>query len=233
MHHRATDLVIGSPSRPTAKTRRGRSRSRRRGGPRAGGSGSRRLEILAHEQTPGAYQVTTVGTLAAAVIRRRPDVAAAHDAITGTRNMPLNRDLVLGSWRMISWAYEGRRDRRAAGRARREPRGIVVYTPERVTFLMMNNHRTRPERLPPSDEEKIALFDTMFAYSGTYTVEWDRVVHHVDLSWNEAWSGTDQVRFCTVDGSTLTFSSTPGREPVRRPRGCPRGDIRARDKRAD
>ena len=59
--------------------------------------------------------------------------------------------------------------------------------------------------MPPSDEEKIALFDTMFAYSGSYTVESDRVVHHVDLSWNEAWSGTDQVRFCKVDERTLTI----------------------------
>jgi hypothetical protein len=67
--------------------------------------------------------------------------------------------------------------------------------------------------LPPSDEEKIALFDTMFAYSGSYTVESDRVVHHVDLSWNEAWSGTDQVRFCKVDEQTLTYTSTPAKNP--------------------
>ena len=85
------------------------------------------------------------------------------------------------------------------------PRGTVVYTPQRVTFLITKHNRARPEQLPPSDEEKIALFDTMFAYSGTYTVESDRVVHHVDLSWNEAWSGTDQVRFCEVDEQTLTY----------------------------
>ena len=57
------------------------------------------------------------------------------------------------------------------------------------------------------------LFDTMFAYSGTYTVESDRIVHHVDLSWNEAWSGTDQVRFCRVDEQTLTYTSTPAKSP--------------------
>jgi hypothetical protein len=93
------------------------------------------------------------------------------------------------------------------------PRGTVVYTPQRVTFLIIKNNRARPEQLPPSDEEKIALFDTMFAYSGAYTVESDRVVHHVDLSWNEAWSGTDQVRFCRVDEQTLTYTSTPAKNP--------------------
>ena len=125
----------------------------------------------------------------------------------------VSRDLLLGSWRMASWVTRdvvtgGRQD--ALGQ---NPRGIVVYTPERVTFLIMKNNRARPEQLPPSDEEKIALFDTMFAYSGSYTVESDRVVHHVDLSWNEAWSGTDQVRFCKVDEQTLTYSSTPSKNP--------------------
>ncbi len=84
---------------------------------------------------------------------------------------------------------------------------------ERVTFLILKNNRKRPEQLPPSDEEKIALFDTMFAYSGSYTVESDRVVHHIDMSWNEAWSGTEQVRFCKVDGHTLTYTSVPAKNP--------------------
>ena len=38
-------------------------------------------------------------------------------------------------------------------------------------------------------------------------------MHHVDLSWNEAWSGTDQVRFCKVDEQTLTYTSAPAKNP--------------------
>ena len=126
---------------------------------------------------------------------------------------PLSRDLILGSWRMTSWVTRDvvtgeRRD--ALGQ---NPCGAVVYTPERVTFLILRNNRNRPAQLPPSDAEKIALFDTMFAYSGSYTVESDRVVHHVDLSWNEAWTGTDQVRFCKVDEHPLIYTSSPGKNP--------------------
>jgi hypothetical protein len=47
----------------------------------------------------------------------------------------------------------------------------------------------------------------MFAYSGSYTAESERVIHHVDMSWNEAWSGADQVRCFTVDEHTLTCTS--------------------------
>jgi hypothetical protein len=53
----------------------------------------------------------------------------------------------------------------------------------------------------------------MFAYSGSYTVKSDRVIHHVDMSWNEAWNGTDQVRFCNVDEHTLTYTSAPAPNP--------------------
>ena len=126
---------------------------------------------------------------------------------------PLSRDLILGSWRMTSWVTRDVATGERQDALGQNPCGTVVYTPQRVTFLIVKNNRARPQRLPPSDEEKIELFDTMFAYSGAYTVESDRVVHHVDLSWNEAWSGTDQVRLCKVDEQTLTYTSTPAKNP--------------------
>jgi hypothetical protein len=46
----------------------------------------------------------------------------------------------------------------------------------------------------------------MFAYAGTYSVEAGKVVHHVDISWNEIWTGTDQVRQFEVKGNTLTLT---------------------------
>jgi len=126
---------------------------------------------------------------------------------------PLSRDLILGSWRMTSWVTKDVATGERHDALGQKPRGTVVYTPGRVVFLILKNNREKPEQLPPSDEEKIALFDTMFAYSGSYTVESDRVVHHVDLSWNEAWTGTDQVRFCKVDEHTLTYTSSPSKNP--------------------
>jgi hypothetical protein len=126
---------------------------------------------------------------------------------------PISRDLILGSWRMTSWVTKDVSTGERQDALGPNPRGTVVYTPERVTFLIVKDNRKRPNRLPPSDGEKIGLFDTMFAYSGSYTVESDRVVHHVDLSWNEAWSGTDQVRFCKVDEDTLVYTSAPAKSP--------------------
>jgi hypothetical protein len=126
---------------------------------------------------------------------------------------PIERSHILGSWKMTSWVTRDVATGERQDALGRDPLGSVVYTPERVTFLIVKNDRKRPERLPPSDAEKAALFDTMFAYSGSYTVEADRVIHHVDISWNQAWSGTDQVRFCKVDEKTLTYTSAPAKNP--------------------
>ena len=60
------------------------------------------------------------------------------------------------------------------------------------------------------DEERVRLFNSIVsAYSGTYTVEGNQVTHAVELSWNEAWTGTKQVRYFSVDGDELTIETTP------------------------
>ncbi len=127
---------------------------------------------------------------------------------------PLTRDSVLGSWRMISWSYKVVRTGETRDALGKHPHGWIVYTPERVMVLVLRKDRKRPLELPPANDEKIALFDSMFAYSGTYTVQPDRVIHHLDMSWNEAWSGTEQVRLCTFEGNKLTFTTEPAKNPL-------------------
>ena len=51
------------------------------------------------------------------------------------------------------------------------------------------------------------LYDTMFAYAGMYSVETGKVIHHVDISWNEVWTGSDQIRRFEVKGNTLTLTT--------------------------
>jgi hypothetical protein len=64
------------------------------------------------------------------------------------------------------------------------------------------------KRSPPQvDEDRINLHKFMAAYSGRYTVEGAKVVHHVDISWNESWTGTDQIRFLKLQGDKLTINA--------------------------
>jgi len=122
---------------------------------------------------------------------------------------------ILGSWRMMSWTYETLENGEIKDALGPNPRGYINYAPDgRMMVLVLKQDRKIPAALVPTAEEKIVLYDTMFAYAGTYSVEADRVIHNLDMSWNKAWEGTQQVRFITTDGSTLTYRSAPAKNPL-------------------
>jgi hypothetical protein len=114
------------------------------------------------------------------------------------------------------------------------PFGYINYAPDgRLMVFVLKSGRPRPKSSPPTAEEKLALFDTMFAYVGTYTVEQDRVVHRIDGSWNEAWTGTTQVRLLSFEGGKLIYRTPETVDPmdgklctyrVEFERACPSGD---------
>jgi hypothetical protein len=54
---------------------------------------------------------------------------------------PLSRDLILGSWRMTSWVTRDVANGERRDALGENPCGAVVYTPERVTFLILKNNR--------------------------------------------------------------------------------------------
>ena len=43
----------------------------------------------------------------------------------------------------------------------------------------------------------------MIAYTGWYRCTGDQFITTVDVSWNAAWTGTEQRRFYTLDGDRL------------------------------
>ncbi len=90
------------------------------------------------------------------------------------------------------------------------PDGYLGYFPDgRMYAIVVAADRPKPRGLVPTGEENIKLHGSMFAYAGTYTTDGHKVVHHVDISWNQFWTGTDLVRFYKLDGDTLTITTAP------------------------
>ncbi len=117
-----------------------------------------------------------------------------------------------GTWRMCSWTREVVATGETSDALGPEPWGWITYTPEsRMMVLVVQSGRPSPSRMPPSDGEKVALFDGMVAYAGTYTVDDEKVVHRLEESWNQAWTGSELVRFHRLDGKTLTLRSAAAR----------------------
>ena len=119
----------------------------------------------------------------------------------------MDTNSLLGTWRLTSYVATGPTGQRLTPYGER-PTGYLVYSPEgRMQVIGIANDRRSAVGGSPSDEERLALYDTMFAYAGTFSVEGDRVIHHVDISWNETWTGTEQVRQFEVNGNILTITS--------------------------
>jgi hypothetical protein len=83
-----------------------------------------------------------------------------------------------------------------------------------VLFLQSGDPK-RPTNFPYSDADRAAAHRTIFgAYAGKYTVEGDKVVHHITASWRPEWNGTDQTRYFTLDGNKLTLKTAPQQASV-------------------
>jgi Lipocalin-like domain len=94
------------------------------------------------------------------------------------------------------------------------PTGYLSYGPDcRMYAIIVRENRKQPAGVVPTDVEKIELFGRVLAYAGTYTIDGDKVSHHVDVSWNEAWTGTTQVRQFKIEGKALHIRSMPAKNP--------------------
>jgi hypothetical protein len=95
-----------------------------------------------------------------------------------------------------------------------KPQGLLTYTDDgRFSVINLPGERAAPKGLSPTDEESLALFRGLTAYAGHYTVAGETVTHHVEVSWNEAWSGTDQLRRFKLEGDRLTIIAGPAPSP--------------------
>ncbi|MBS0392015.1 MAG: lipocalin-like domain-containing protein [Proteobacteria bacterium] len=125
------------------------------------------------------------------------------------------RERVVGSWRMLSWTRRLPASGTRTDVLGAHPFGYINYAPDgRVMVFVLRSDRVRPAHSPPSPAEKLALFDSMFAYVGRYEVLDDRVVHTLDGSWNELWTGTQQTRLLHFEGSRLIYDTPETVDPM-------------------
>jgi hypothetical protein len=114
---------------------------------------------------------------------------------------------LVGTWKLKSHVVTTARGERSTPYGE-NPTGYLSYSADgRMQVIGAARGRMMSAAATPSDGERLALYDTMFAYAGTYSVQVGRVVHHVDISWNQVWTGTDQTRFFEVSGNTLTLTT--------------------------
>ncbi len=116
----------------------------------------------------------------------------------------------LGVWKLEAFEleFQDTGERKAIFGA--NPKGYIIFTPEGRMMALLTAE-ARP--IPRTDAERVDAFRSMYAYSGTYRLEGDQWITNVDTAWNEAWVGTEQLRYYCLDGETLVVTTpwgTPG-----------------------
>ena len=90
--------------------------------------------------------------------------------------------------------------------------GFITYGRDgRMLVLITRGQRPKPESVAKlTDQDRIDLFRTMTAYGGSYKFVGDSIEHQIDISWNEVWTGTMQIRDVKMEGDRLMISTRPG-----------------------
>lgn len=121
---------------------------------------------------------------------------------------------LLGTWRLKSFVREVAGTGEQYNQLGEHPDGYLSYSADgRMFAFFVSGDQPRP-RNEPTDEERIRLHKSMIVYGGTYDVTPGKVVHHIDIEWDGRRVGTDQVRYYTIDGDTLSIKTEPNKSPV-------------------
>ena len=127
-------------------------------------------------------------------------------------SMTETKSQLAGTWKLLSFDIE------AQDSGERQPfygqagaDGFLILMPEGRMMALITSGGREPGQ---TEQQQAALFRTMLSYTGTYRVEDDKFITKVDLSWNEAWNGTDQVRHFNLDGNQLDIVSAWAPSPI-------------------
>jgi hypothetical protein len=118
-----------------------------------------------------------------------------------------------GTWRLVSME-----DTMTDGSVKPPERlgahaiGFLMYEPDghMCASIMNPDRRAWKDSGKPTNEEKIAYFDTLVAYCGSYKLDYEKsvVTHYPEVAWTPSYVGSKQVRPFKLEGKRLTITVT-------------------------
>jgi hypothetical protein len=122
---------------------------------------------------------------------------------------PLNEQLV-GLWKLTSHANKVVATGAAMHPFGQRPSGYQLFTRGgRMIHVIFGENRKAPAGTVPTDAERIALFRSVIAQSGTYKLDGNTILIQYDGSANQVLTGTSRTYSAEVNGNKLTLTSSP------------------------
>jgi hypothetical protein len=117
---------------------------------------------------------------------------------------------LVGTWRLVSFDREIVATKELVHAFGGRGTGFSTYTPDgRYSSMVIDSTRPSPAQPTATDAEAISLYRTMNGYAGSYRIEGDRIVLHLDITWNQIENGEDTMRLFKVEGDRLTVTTPP------------------------
>lgn len=122
---------------------------------------------------------------------------------------------LVGTWRLVDWtaSVDDTVTRPFGGRAE----GILTYTEDgRMWATLQRKDRTplgSGSLAAATAEQRAAAAAGYLSYAGSYTVDGDRVIHHVEVSLFPDWVGDEQIRLIGWEDGDLVLSTEPQTTP--------------------
>lgn len=115
-------------------------------------------------------------------------------------------EALLGNWKLVSFYTEDTQTKQRTNTYGEHPTGAIGFTPAGRFFAFATADK---RKAPQTAEEQAAAFKTMIAYTGRWRVDGDKFVTKVDVAWNPALVGSEQVRFWKVVDGKLHITTAP------------------------
>jgi hypothetical protein len=134
--------------------------------------------------------------MVAAVVMLPLTAVAAEEKLSGTYKLVSSTRTLVDSGQVETYAKE---------------QGFITYGNDgRMLVLILRGDRPKPESLATmTDQQRADLFRTLNAYGGTYRFDGKTMEHHIDISANEVWTGTTQIRDVKMEGDRLIYTTRP------------------------
>ena len=120
--------------------------------------------------------------------------------------MTANAENLVGDWKLASFYTEDVQTKVRTNVYGDKPDGYLGISPAGRFYGLVTPQQIKA---PQSAEEQAAVWRAMLAYTGRMRRDGEKFIVDVDAAWNEAWVGTEQVRFWRVEGSRLRITSAP------------------------
>jgi hypothetical protein len=145
---------------------------------------------------------------------RMPKVLQTLSKLLPNGSSPGGESLV-GTWKLVSSKRTNLSTNQTVDTLGANPKGFITYgTDGRMMVIETSGDRPKPQDVESlSDQQRLELFSSLLAYAGTYEFDGKTIKHHIDVSWNEVWSGSIQERKVEKDGDRLIFRTIPAPSP--------------------